>query len=95
MLDDGHPLQQQPQSLPMDGGSYLCRHPGKSQQGPVQLSSRPLSPLQLQRGIEDLPPVLITNALTDQPIAGRRECPIVFVTQLQDCLLYTSDAADE
>src|SRR5271165_4438782 len=68
----------------MNCSGYFGRHPGKPQQCPVQLRPRPLAPLQLQRGIEDLPPVLVTDALTDQPLAGRGERPIVFVTQLKE-----------
>src|SRR5579863_10340245 len=76
-------LQQQPQRLPMNCSYHLGRHPGKSQDCAVQLSSRPLAPFQLQRGIEDLTPAFITDALTDKVLAGRRERPIVFVSEFQ------------
>src|SRR5579863_693790 len=77
-------LQQQPQRLPMNCSYHLGRHPGKSQNCAVQLGSRPLAPLQLQRGIEDLTPAFITDALTDKFLPRRRERPVVFLTQLEE-----------
>src|ERR1017187_1081024 len=84
MRDHRNPLQQQAQSLPVNGGDYLRGHPGKANQRTVQFASRPLPALQYQRGIKNVLPGLITDALSNQPLARWCEGPIVFVPQLQE-----------